>query len=226
MLDRWSSALVRPALHTVATGLNALGTTPNQITVTGFFIGLLALPALTVQNYGLALLFICVNRIMDGLDGALARIQGTSDVGGFLDIVLDFVFYASIVAGFALAAPAVNALSACLLLCGFMATGSSFLAFAAIAAKQKIDNPVYKNKSMYYLGGLAEGTETIIFFIAMCLLPGYFPRIAAVFTALCVITAVTRILAGVHTFRDQPADMDIVKNVQAQASTASSNPHR
>lgn len=202
MLDRWSITLVRPALHAVATRLNTLGITPNQITVSGFFIGLLALPALTLQSYWLALVFICINRAMDGLDGALARIQGTTDVGGFLDIVLDFIFYASIVAGFALAAPARNALSACLLLFGFMATGSSFLAFAAIAAKRKIDNPVYRHKSMYYLGGLAEGTETILFFIAMCLLPGYFPQIATVFTALCVVTAATRVLAGVYTFRE------------------------
>lgn len=203
MLDRWSAALVRPVLHTVARRINAFDITPDQITVSGFFIGLLTLPALATQNYLLALLFIGINRTMDGLDGALARIQGTTDVGGFLDIVLDFIFYASVVAGFALAAPAVNALSACLLLCGFMATGSSFLAFAAIAAKQQIENPVYKNKSMYYLGGLAEGTETILFFIAMCLMPGYFPEIAAVFTVLCVITAVTRILAGAHTFRQE-----------------------
>ncbi|MET4696278.1 CDP-alcohol phosphatidyltransferase family protein [Endozoicomonas lisbonensis] len=204
MLDRWSAALVRPALHIVATRLNTFGVTPNQITVSGFFIGLLALPALVNHSYMLALLLICINRTMDGLDGALARIQGTTDVGGFLDIVLDFIFYAAIIAGFALAAPDTNALTACLLLCGFMATGSSFLAFAAIAAKQNIDNPVYRNKSMYYLGGLAEGTETILFFIAMCLLPGYFPQIATVFTILCVITAVTRVLAGVHTFRQVP----------------------
>ena len=204
MLDRWSAALVRPVLHRIAARLNGFGITPNQITVSGFFIGLLALPALAAHSYMLALLFICINRTMDGLDGALARIQGTTDVGGFLDIVLDFIFYASIIAGFALAAPSVNALMACLLLCGFMATGSSFLAFAAIAAKQNIENPVYRNKSMYYLGGLAEGTETILFFIAMCLFPGYFPQIAMVFTILCAITAVTRVLAGVHTFKQLP----------------------
>ena len=144
---------------------------------------------------------------MDGLDGALARIQGTTDVGGFLDIVLDFIFYASIVAGFALAAPASNALIACLLLCGFMATGSSFLAFAAIAAKQNIDNPIYKNKSMYYLGGLAEGTETILFFISMCLFPQFFPQIAGFFAVICVVTTVTRILAGVHTFGQNEATL-------------------
>ena len=217
MLDRWSIALVRPALHAVAKRLHIIGITPNQITVSGFFIGLLALPALTVQSYWLALFFICINRVMDGLDGALARIQGTTDVGGFLDIVLDFIFYGSVVAGFALAAPSQNALSASLLLCGFMATGSSFLAFAAIAAKQEIDNPVYKHKSMYYLGGLTEGTETILFFVAMCLLPGYFPLIATIFTALCVITAVTRILAGVYTFREH-------NDVLEEKTQAAANP--
>ena len=200
MLDRWTSALVRPVLHNIAKGLTGLGVTPNQVTVSGFFIGMLALPALATQNYLLALVFIGLNRTMDGLDGALARIQGTTDVGGFLDIVLDFIFYAAVVAGFALASPA-NAVPACLLLCSFMATGSSFLAFAAIAAKRGIDNPVYKNKSMYYMGGLAEGTETILFFILVCLLPGYFPLLAGIFTVVCAVTATTRILAGAQTFR-------------------------
>lgn len=201
MLDKWSAALVKPLLHTMATGLNRCGLTPNQITVGGFFIGLLAVPVLATQHYTLALVLILINRIMDGLDGALARIQGTTDVGGFLDIVLDFIFYASVIVGFALAAPDKNAVAACLLLCGFMATGSSFLAFAVIAAKQNIENPVYQNKSLYYLGGLAEGTETILFFVAMCLLPAYFPQIASVFFVICVVTTVTRVLAGVNTFR-------------------------
>ena len=209
MLDRWSAAAVRPVLQIMASQLNRYGLTPNQVTIAGFFIGTLALPALAFQNYTLALLFICLNRIMDGLDGALARIHGSTDVGGFLDIVLDFIFYALVIVGFALAAPDTNALSACLLLCGFMGTGSSFLAFASIAAKQGIDNPVYQNKSLYYLGGLTEGTETIVFFIAMCLLPGYFPQIALFFTTLCALTTFTRIMAGIHTFRQlQPAAMN------------------
>ena len=201
MLDRWSIELIKPVLHTIAVRLNALKIKPDQVTVIGFCIGLLALPALATQQYLLALVLISINRTMDGLDGALARIRGATDVGGFLDIVLDFIFYSSVVVGFALADPSVNALAACILLLGFMSTGSSFLAFAAIAAKRNIDNPVYKHKSMYYLGGLTEGTETILCFVVMCLFPVFFPHIAFVFAMLCFLTAFTRIMAGVHTFK-------------------------
>lgn len=201
MLDKWTGAAVRPLLHIVARKLDQTGVQANQVTVAGFFVGISALPALAVEFYGLALVLIIINRMGDGLDGALARIQGTTDVGGFLDIVLDFIFYASIVLGFALASPEKNALFACLLLFAFMGTASSFLAFASIAAKRGIDNPVYQNKSLYYLGGLAEGTETIIFFISMCLFPAFFPAIAVVFSVICFITIITRIMAGVYTFK-------------------------
>ena len=205
MLDKWTGAAVRPLLHIVARKLDQAGIQANHVTVAGFFIGISALPALAVELYGLALVLILINRTADGLDGALARIHGTSDVGGFLDIVLDFIFYASIILGFALASSETNALPACLLLCAFMGTASSFLAFASIAAKRGIDNPVYQNKSLYYLGGLAEGTETIIFFISMCLFPDFFPAIAIVFAIICFITTFTRIMAGVYTFKAKAA---------------------
>ena len=205
MLDKWTSAAVRPLLHLVARKLDQMGLQANHVTAAGFFVGILALPALAVEFYGLALVLILINRVADGLDGALARVHGTSDVGGFLDIVLDFIFYASVIMGFALALPEKNALYACLLLFAFMGTASSFLAFASIAAKRGIDNPVYQNKSLYYLGGLAEGTETIIFFISMCLFPAFFPVIALVFAVICFITTFTRVMAGVYTFKTNAA---------------------
>ena len=205
MLDKWTGAAVRPLLHVVARKLDQVGIQANHVTVAGFFIGISALPALAAGLYGLALVLIIINRIADGLDGALARVHETTDVGGFLDIVLDFIFYASVILGFALASPEKNALWACLLLFAFMGTASSFLAFASIAAKRGIDNPVYQNKSLYYLGGLAEGTETIIFFVSMCLFPVFFPAIAIVFSIICFITTFTRIVAGVHTFKSNAA---------------------
>lgn len=201
MLDRWTGAAVRPLLHVVARKLDRAGVQANHVTVAGFFLGMSALPALAVEWYGLALVLIIINRIADGLDGALARIHGSSDVGGFLDIVLDFIFYASVVLGFALASRETNALPACLLLFAFMGTGSSFLAFASIAAKRGIENPIYQSKSLYYLGGLAEGTETIIFFVTVCLFPAFFAVMAVVFSVICFVTTFTRIMAGVYTFK-------------------------
>lgn len=51
-----------------------------------------------------------------------------TDAGGFLDISLDFLFYALVPFGFILADPTHNALAGGWLLFAFIGTGSSFLA--------------------------------------------------------------------------------------------------
>jgi phosphatidylglycerophosphate synthase len=161
MLDRHLHPRLKPALNQLAALLDRPFISPDRLTLAGFAIGVLALPFLALNSYLAALIAIALNRLLDGLDGALARRRGLSDAGGFLDIALDFLFYALVPFGFALAAPAENALAAAWLLFAFMGTGSSFLAFAALAAKHNIDNPGYAHKSFYYIGGLTEGTETM-----------------------------------------------------------------
>lgn len=202
MLDRYSIKIIRWPLTQIAALPNKLGVTANHITLTGFVIGLLALPALILEEYLWALAFILINRIFDGLDGAVARIQGITDCGGFLDITLDFLFYSMVPFGFVLANPEANGIAGAFLIFSFMGTGSSFLAFAIMAGKRKIDNPVYKSKSLYYLGGLTEGTETIACFVLFCLLPQHFATIAFIFGALCWFTTATRIWAGYHTLKE------------------------
>lgn len=201
MLDRWSLALVKPPLRALARRMDRVGLSANTVTVTGFAIGLTTLPLLAFEQYTLALIAIGLNRIADGLDGELARLRGATDSGAFLDIVLDFVFYAAIIAGFALADPAQNALAAAFLLWGFMGTGSSFLAYAILAERRQLTNIVYPSKGFYYLGGIAEGTETIGFFVAMCLFPAQFAMLAWIFFALCAITTATRVIGGYYTLR-------------------------
>ncbi|RKF13765.1 CDP-alcohol phosphatidyltransferase family protein [Alginatibacterium sediminis] len=203
MLDRYAIEVIRAPLHHSAKVLNKFSIRPNQVTLAGFALGLSVLPALAFEHYGLALIIILLNRIMDGLDGALARIQGPSDFGGYLDIVCDFIFYSAVVLGFALADPQANSLASATLIFCFMGTGSSFLAYAVMAAKRNIENPIYPHKSLYYLGGLTEGSETIAVFVIFCLLPNYFAPIALGFGALCVITTVTRILSAKATFQAQ-----------------------
>ncbi len=201
MLDRLSIKVIRQPLAQGAKVLDKAGFTANQITVFGFVLGCAAFPALIFEQYGLALLFIALNRIADGLDGALARIQGITDAGGFLDISLDFLFYSLIPFGFVLANPEQNAIAGAFLIFAFIGTGSSFLAFATMAGKRGIDNPVYQNKSLYYMSGLTEGTETIACFVLFCLLPQYFAVIAYVFGAACWFTTFTRIYSGFHTLK-------------------------
>lgn len=201
MLDKFSIRLIRSPLALGAKWLDGHGVTANQVSVAGFAVGCLAFPALLFQHYLLALFFIAINRIADGLDGAVARRHGHTDSGGFLDISLDFLFYSLVPFGFVVADPSHNAIAGAFLIFAFIGTGSSFLAFAVMAGKHQIENPVYRNKSLYYMSGITEGTETIACFVVMCLVPQHFATIAYVFGALCWVTTFTRIWSGFHTLQ-------------------------
>lgn len=202
MIDPWITPVTRRVLDAPARALVARNITADQITVAGFFIGLLAVPALAAQAYELALVFILLNRLADGLDGAVARRTEITDAGGYIDIVLDFIFYSAVVFGFLLASPLEHAVVAGVLLVTFMATGASFLAFAVVAAKRGIENPRYPNKSLHYMGGLTEGFETIVAFVAFCVWPEHFPTLAIIFAVACWITAITRISVGYKTLQE------------------------
>ena len=201
MLDRAAIALLRPGVERLARVAVQAGIGANAMTLTGFAIGMVAAALVAAGAYGWAIAALLLSRLCDALDGAIARQTRVTDAGGFLDIALDFLFYAAIPLGFALADPARNALAAAVLLAAFVGTGSSFLAFAVIAAKRGLTSLDYPDKSFYFVGGLTEATETLAVFIAMCLWPQAFPVLAGVFAALCLITTATRIAWGWRQFR-------------------------
>jgi phosphatidylglycerophosphate synthase len=205
MFDRLATRLIRPAVDALAAPLARAGVEANTVTGLALALGFGAAALIANGFFALGGVLIVLSRAFDALDGAVARQTHATDLGGFLDIVLDFVFYASIPLAFALADPAHNALAAAVLLAAFVGTGRSFLAFAVIAANRKWDNLAYPNKSFYFLGGLTEGFETLLCFIAMCCWPGYFSELAWGFAALCVVTLVTRIVWGVRAFAEPKA---------------------
>jgi phosphatidylglycerophosphate synthase len=196
MLDRLAVSLLRPSLTRAARGLASVGLHADHVTLIGFSIGIAAAAAIATQHFVAGLALLLLSRLCDGLDGALARLTAPTDRGAFLDITLDFLFYAAIPLAFAVADPAANALAAAVLLAAFVGTGSSFLAFSVLAAQRGLKSEAYPSKGIYYLGGLTEATETIVCFAAMCLWPSYFPLLALVFAALCVLTIATRLWAG------------------------------
>lgn len=183
-----------------ARSLVRLGLGADAISLAGFAVGMGAATAIALQHDWVGLALLLISRLMDGLDGAVARATQPTDRGGFLDITLDFLFYASIPLAFAIAEPAQNALPAAVLLAAFIGTGSSFLAFAAVAEKRKLQSLAFPDKSFYFLGGLTEATETILAFTAMCLWPQWFPYIAYGFAVLCGITIAMRIVWGWQRF--------------------------
>lgn len=200
MLDRLALRLTRPIVMALARPLARAGVSANALTWTGFAIGLLAAGLISHGAFLGGLLAIAASRTCDALDGAVARRTQATDLGGFLDITLDFVFYAAIALAFAVADPAGNALAAAVLLASFVGTASSFLAFAVIAAKRGLYNLAVPDKSFYFLGGLTEGTETLAFFAACCLLPAHFAALAYGFSVLCALTLASRIVWGMRTF--------------------------
>lgn len=201
MLDKWTLKLVKPPLLQAAKTLLKMGITANQVSITGFLIGMASLPLLAFQLYAAALCCIVFNRICDGLDGSLARLTTPTDGGAFLDITLDFIFYSAVVFGFALASPEQNSLAAAALIFSFIGTGSTFLAFGIMAERKNILSISYPNKGFYYINGLAEGTETIAFLILFCLFPDFFPPLAWVLAAICYVSTGIRIISGYSTLQ-------------------------
>ncbi len=201
MLDRFALKLLHPPLNGCAAFLHARGVKPDLVTVAGFIIGMAGAVSVVFHYYSTALVLVLLNRFFDGLDGALARKGASTDAGGFLDIVLDFIFYSAVVFGFSLADPFANSFAASLLVFSFIGTGCSFLAFAIIAERRKLPSRAYPTKGFYYLGGLTEGTETIIFLCLCCLVPQFFPVLAYIFAGLCWITTFTRVVGGYNIIK-------------------------
>jgi len=200
MIDRYALAILKPAAEHAARRLAARGLSADQVSLAGFAIGLLAALMIALGFPAPAIVPLLLNRALDGIDGAMARLSQATDRGAFIDIGLDFLFYAAIPLGFAFADSQANALAAAVLLAAFVGTGTSFLAYAVIAEKRGLKSENYPTKSFYYLGGLTEGAETIVAFLAMCWWPQYFSGIAYVYAAMCTVTTVTRLLAGWQAF--------------------------
>ena len=201
MLDAKLRPLIDPPLNAVGRALAGAGITANALTFTGLALGLGGAAAIALGHIGWGLALILANRVADGLDGAVARARGPSDLGGYFDIVADFAFYVAVPAGFGILAPA-NTLPALVLVASFVLTGVSFLAFAVIAGKRGATTEAHGKKSFFYSTGLAEGTETILVFIAMCLFPAWFGAIAYAYAGLCVLTVFQRSAMAAQAFRD------------------------
>ncbi len=200
MLDGLLRRLIDPVLARLGRRLVAAGVQADQVTVAGLVLGLACSGAILLGQDLVALALLVASRLADGLDGAVARVRGPTDRGGFLDITFDFIFYGSVPLAFALRDPVANALPAAVLLAAFYANGASFLAFAALAAKRGLSTEVRGAKSLYFTVGLMEGSETIAFFAAFILAPAWFPALALFFALLCFVTCLSRLMLGFRVF--------------------------
>ena len=192
MIDAKLNTIFKPILVVFAKQLIKLNINPNVITFVGFFFGICCFYSIANAMFIYAFIFLCLNRLCDGLDGALARLIGETDLGAFYDIVLDFLFYSLFPISFIIL-DLNNSYSICFLLLSFVATQTSFLASAWIIEKNKLSISDGQKKSFFYAGGITEGFETIVCFIMMLFFNEFVNYIAYVFGILCWITFITRV---------------------------------
>ena len=202
MLDGMIRDVIDAPLDRGGRWLAARGASADAVTLVGLGIGLVSAMLVALGFSGaLVAALVLASRLADGLDGAVARARGKSDFGGYLDIVCDFTFYGAIPLAFVLADPGANGAAGAFLLAAFYVNGATFLGYAILAAKRGMETRSRGEKSLYFTAGLLEGTETILFFLLIVLLPDLFVPAAWVFGALCLVTASARMALAVRTFR-------------------------
>lgn len=200
MFDARLRPLINPALDRMGAVLARRGVSANQVTLAGAACGALAGLAIGLGQPLAGLALVLASRLLDGLDGAIARAGRPTDFGGYLDIVCDYVFYLAVPLGFGFAAPG-NLPFALMLVATFTLTAVSFLAYAALAAKRGLETRAHGLKSFFYSTGLAEGAETLLAFVLMCLWPAGFPVVASIFAGICLLTVIQRSVIAWRVFR-------------------------
>ena len=193
MCDVQINKILKPTLDIFAKKLLQFKIQANTVTFTGFFFGLCCVYLIINEMFIYASFFLFLNRFCDGLDGALARLIGQTDIGAFYDIVSDFLFYSLFPISF-IFLDIENAYSICFLLLSFVGTQTTFLVSAWIIEKNKLLISKNQKKSFFYIGGITEGFETIVCFVLMLLFYEYINYIAYIFGILCWITFITRVI--------------------------------
>jgi len=206
MMDGTARRMIQPGLDQIGIRLAARGVKADHVTMFACLVGLAAAGLIAVGYMIVALALIIISRICDGLDGSVARASQKTDFGGYLDITLDFVFYGAVPLAFVVYNPAANALAGSALIFSFYVNGASFLAYAVVAEKRGFSTTARGVKSIYFTTGLAEASETYIVFGIFCLWPAWFAPVAWVFAAICLYTALSRIMQARTEFPNEPLE--------------------
>ena len=167
---------------------------PGFITVLALVTGLLAAWLAFTQSYFAAFGFWILNRMLDGLDGLMARMYDKqSDFGGYADILTDFIVYAALPIGLAAGSPSNERyLALAFMLASFYVNSASWMYLAAILEKHAPHSPDTQT-TIVMPAGLIGGFETIIAFGVFTLFPAYITILFSIFAALVFFTILQRL---------------------------------
>ncbi len=204
MLDPFMRRLIDPPLKGVA-AIWPRRVSANQITIFGFVLGVGCFLAIATNSLAAALILLGLSRLADGLDGAVARAQSPSELGAYLDIVADFALWGLLPIGFIIL-DSDNSVAAAVLLSSFSMSMTVFLAFAIMAEKRGLETDAQGRKSIFYVAGLAEGTETIAFFAIVIIWPGAFIPAAFVYAGIVYVSVIGRVASSYSILKELPSD--------------------
>jgi len=172
---------------------------PNVISLIALVIGLGSVGAILAQLYWVGLILWALNRIVDGLDGVVARVHHKqSDFGGYLDIFLDYIIYLAVPLALIAAQPTPATMWAGLfLISSYVLNAISWTTLAALLEKRQ-RHTVNRLTSMEMPTGLIEGAETIFFYTLFYLLPAYSALLFASMALLVLFTACQRVWWAYH----------------------------
>ena len=198
MFDPIFSRILKAPMARGAEALMERHITATQVTLAGFAAAVLCATAVAYGYYVIGLVFLIVNRLADGMDGALARMTHPTDFGAYLDMVLDFVAFTAIAGSFAAGRPD-HAIAAVVVAASLMGLASTFLGFAVIAAARGLI-PDMQSKPFTMAGGIVETSEITVFLLIVLVMPDLFPTAAWIFSAACWVTMAQRIFEARATF--------------------------
>ncbi len=191
MLDEELRRGAKPFYRPAATALARRGITGNALTVASLVAGVLCLGAIAAGLNVLGLVLWLSNRLLDGLDGEVARLRGeTSELGSFLDIAADFFMYGGFLVALAVQHPEAR-LALVTLFFAYYLNGSIFLALSGILERLRAER--LTERGLHFRRSLTEGFETIVVGVLFLVFPGHVSLIAWVFAAMVFVSSAQRL---------------------------------
>jgi phosphatidylglycerophosphate synthase len=189
MFDSQLRAVKQKILSPLAKNVSV---SPTYLTGVGFAVGLSAVSLAWQGLYLPALIAWSLNRLLDGLDGEVARINGKqSDWGGYLDILADFVIYALLPIALTISNPSPSGWFAlAFMLACFYVNAASWMYLSALLEKRQVNQHL---TSITMPKGLIEGTETIVFYCLFIIFPDFMSVLFSLMALLVIITIFQRI---------------------------------
>ncbi len=169
---------------------------PTMVTILAFIVGLIGAAFIIEQYYIVGVVLWLLNRILDGFDGTLARVQQRqSDLGGYIDILLDFAIYAIIPVALVVADPSANHyLALAFLLSTFYINAASWMYLSGILEKRRHTQTSEQYTTVNMPPGLIAGTETVVFYCIFIVFADQLLFLFATMGILIMVTVIQRLV--------------------------------